>query len=327
MKPSKFRFHLAKAETRGDREVAPPVWTRAFWRGRERTFALTLTDGWLRVADLSEPRSWNEPTQWNFVASLRTPQNTLVEVPTSPDAVRAYFHRVMEEGPLMRVLCEEAGNIIGLARDGRGELRSPGHNTTPTPFRFSFDGEFFDHPLEFWRGELARWQSEESDFSWALRWHFAPDHHERRWMLTRLQRGTRGELENIGRRLLRANAVRIAQSRLQSHDELRVSVSVVPEFQLEWPLIWNKEDAPPTPQEIALWRVVADWFAPSLDVAQARAHECSRVWNNPAFVRIIVSVPCDEPTAHELLETRLQLRDWLRERIGLSDERINELLA
>jgi hypothetical protein len=325
MKTTDFRFHFSQGETRGARAMAPRVWTRAFWRGRWRMFALVVADGWIRCADLSEPRLENEAGQWNFAVAHTTPQNTRLETPSSPDGIRAAFHWAVEEGAVARLFCSESNDFLVLHPHGRGELRSPGN--TATPFRFEIGNDFFGRPLSFWQSEIRRWHSQESDFAFAHRWHFAPDHDERRWMLTRLERGTREELESVGRLLLRLNDARLAQARAYGHDEVRVSVAVVPEIQVEWRLIWNNDEALATPQEIALWRVLAGWFAPRLDVDEARQHECARVWSNPRFAGIALSAPCDEPSAHERLEARLQLRDWLGERAGLTDERIAELLA
>ena len=73
-----------------------------------------------------------------------------------------------------------------------------------------------------------------------------------------------------------------------------------------------------------LWDVWCAFFQPTVRLEtvkqHAAAHADAKSWSHSQAVEVRVR------TSHEQLETRLQLRDWLRERVELSDERIMQLL-
>ncbi len=74
----------------------------------------------------------------------------------------------------------------------------------------------------------------------------------------------------------------------------------------------------------ALWQVWLSHFAPGFDEEKAARHPAIEAVSE-CYVDSIVDL--QGQTAHERLESLLQLRDWLRERVGLPDERIAALLA
>lgn len=328
MKPSDFRFKLQPWETRSDFDGVPHAWTRAHWRGQERTFALALVGGFIRFCNLDDPRVWNEAGEWNFVAGSPMPaeQSQLERGDASAvrDSLERKFRVALVRGDVERLLSlDKAKDWLFLGYDGRGKWLS---HSNPTPFDFRVPDEFWAYSSSFWHEAFTREDPQiVGDFAFAREWHHCGADHI--WLISTLQRGTREEFERVGWWLIRAHTSRLKQARQGGFDTVIVNFEGEPPHHIEWRFLSGSTDQSPLlAQEEPLWRFFIEWFGPRHNTEMARAHPCSAAWQSPQDASWHVFAEADEPSAHELLETRLQIRNWLRERAGLPDERIAQLL-
>lgn len=295
----------------------------AFWRGQSRRFALALHEGFIHFWEPESLEFQSEPSEWVWVVrgSIRAGQNGLV----NPRFLEAAFLPALRQGDLGRLISLSKFHNVFLGAGGSGEICAPSPQREGTPFRFESEDDVFARPASHWLTEIKAWDGDEnSDFYFARRWHDLSDNHKARRIVC-LSRGDWGEMEQIGRLILKLEY----QAGWESDDEYGLCAWIVQRGDLfSWRL--DSEDAdvsydyPANLEE--LWKMWFGFFSPSLNYNFLEQHIATQQ-EPPVYLPFHLSQPPVEPSAHEQLETRLQLRDWLRERVGLSPEQIAELLS
>jgi len=308
----------------------PQTFCEAYWRGKSRLFALALYEGFIHFwePDSLEQLELQEPLEewvWVVAEEVKISNNATV----NSNFLRSVFKPALSRGIVGRLLLLSNNRAVFLDANGHGEVGFINRNAAPSerwmPFRFQAREDFYHLPASYWLEKMKDWQrEEENDFAFALDWLELPSAERARRILC-VSRGDWDEMEQIARLVLKLEY----QAGWESDDEYGMCAWIVQRGDLfSWRL--DSEDADVSydyPANLeALWDTWFGFFSPSLDYNFLEQHIAAKQ-EPPVYLPFHLSHPFTELSAHEQLEVRLQLRDWLSERAQLPPERIAELLS
>ncbi len=310
-------------------KIQAHTFCEAFWRGKTRRFALALHNESLHFWETDSPSGEQlfvlvEPFKVSHTAKI------------NPDFVRHNFEVEWERLRLNRVKVARVitldADTIYLQPDGAGRANVMVSTREKSVYPqeqdawFHFDGgeDVFSLSDGEWQARLQLWTNEENnDFAFALRFPCLSPR-EQRDVLMRPTRGDWNEVEGIARQILDLEGDRIAAQSQEEEEGLLFAQLILQEEDGEWAVELDLLSLDPNSPFGPLWRACFDFFALAPNREMLVRHITAR--ESAKHRSENFSRPFGERTAHEQLETRLQLRDWLRERVELSDERIAQLL-
>ncbi|BCM90547.1 hypothetical protein IAD21_02401 [Abditibacteriota bacterium] len=237
---------------------------------------------------------------------------------------KAVFLRPSGEGLIYRdgLIYHIDATRCSLGRCRWSSSRKPQHFQL-SPFRFEGGDIVFLHSDEYWLAHIQKWnEAKQSDFSFALRWvDETPE--GRAQHLIELEEGNWDELRRIAQLILTLEGHQYCPCNFNEQMTISLKMQYLDE---QITLFTETQGRQLITRRASLWDEWLRFFNLALDYDAAEIHAATSQavregfsWN---YSRLSSRL-----TQHEHLETLLELRDWLRERVGLSDERITELLA
>ena len=302
---------------------APQTFTAGFWRGQTRRFALALHNDNLLFWQPDSPQFQSEPQEWVF--AVEEPILLAVRATLNSHFLVTVLQAALEDRTVGRMLSPSNDNSVFLHPRGTGSISSVQARGREDAACFLFAGgdEVFTQNSSFWLELLAQWTAEpESDFAFALSW-YGKDAEERAQCLTQLSRGDWGEMEQVAQWILalEGHDHYLPHARMQNTLIVRLGY-----FDGQFSLRVSDEEDEFSTRRQSLWNEWLRFFGTSLQwetteryTAASRSADGGFSWD---YFRVSALL-----SQHERLENQLQLRDWLRDQAGLSDQRIAELLA
>ena len=294
--------------------LQPQTYCEAYWRGQRRRFALALHQEYIHFWEPDSPEFQAAPEEWVWVVEGEV--QVLKQTVINPRFLEVTFLHGLECDGWGRRFWLSERSWVRLMSNGIGVLIGPhpGCSTLwQASFRFDAADKLASHAHEWWLEQVEQWTQQDSDYAFVLRW--APmDEEDQAKELVLFARGDWAELERGARWILNLDG--------ELKDSLLATIDLKKD-EVTWRVQSGERGY--TPKRPALWQAWFEFFAPFLDEQKIDAHLCvEETACEGRAVFLPTTLRCD--TAHEQLEIRLQLRDWLRERVGLPDERIAVLL-
>lgn len=326
-----LEFPFAEWEVSGGEIVNAPF--KVEFDGRE--FLLLAANGFVRFCETSSQKHKNQPSEWNFAIgeALRVSATTQV----NPQFVRSLFEDKWKRGEYGRIVFFKE-DLVFLGHDGHSSVWSESHyytiggpnpyGNTSIPFQFDSVDKFDSLPASFWPAQLDKWDADEhSDFRFARDLAHSDENGVARLALD--INGDWSEMERIAHLILETDSnwsnPKYAEFHVFGvyvgikHRELPMLSLVCGEYEWEGMQLSQYDSAFHKPGE--LWNIWLRHFVRGFDEELLAHHVVGDLLQNCNFV---FSCERREKTAHEKMDSLLQLRDWLQDK--LSPERIAQLL-
>jgi len=327
------KFNFQPYEIDREFDGKPHAFTRAFWNGEEREFALALVDGWIRFCEVEKLESG----EWNyaigeFIDGVSNRQKL------SGIFIENVFQRTLSENKIGRLFCLEPSQygeywmewsagwaLIG--PENRGVIKM---HHKKVDFCFCTSLSFMDSSIWEWHEEVEKWQQTDSDFKFGYLWSkLKPT--ERGWAIATFN-GTRAEMEEVAQLIINLDEEFVTQAQ----DELAEHIFVMfklgkqqesAELQSVYYADEDDDDDRTYQRRVLyeLWAIFLRHFKPQLNLSLCEKYTLLDL-DNEYFLFLktgISNLPAS--TAHERLELRLKLAGWLQGKVP--DDQINSLLA
>ena len=317
-------------------KIEAHTFCEAFWRGKTRRFALALFEGYVHFWEPDSEEFLNAPDEWLFCVEGKV---AMAHPEMLPDVLRYWFEQGVRTRRLQ--LSDELSLFLADV-GGKSQLLFHSGEERSGSFSFGRCDRLFSSPASQW----IEWMEKEAletplgyeqlaDLLHELKIPYA-DGLATHLVLTR---GTEAEMRQIAELIFQLEPAWIQQVLNVRRNEGCVGVTVLlhlhkpPRFDSGGTTKNGGWFSLPNPRA-TLWQTLLDYFNPRPDTQFHRdeIEAGRRVFSTgfwPQKYWDDYDWRCDhapELSQHEQLETRLQLRDWLRERANLSNERIAQLL-
>lgn len=306
-------------------KLKPQASCTAFCRGQMRLF-----EGLIHFWEPNSREFQAAPDEWVFcVEGPISVRHHGAKVPSlakvNADFLVSVLQGALEDRRVGRLIRWDASTVAFLQFNGRGTISLVEGHELDTPWAaFSFAGgdEVFSRSAHNWVEQLRdRMNDESSDVSFAARWSIQ-DKNERAEQLIELCSGDWIEVKQSAGWILALEGLDYLAHR--NEESLLYFQWNCFDGQFSFS-VDDEGDEFHTKREL-LWKTWQNFFNPVFNYKVAEQYTAARELARYRF-RWRSSLWSVSLSHHEQLETRLQLRDWLSQRAGLSSERIAELLA
>jgi hypothetical protein len=323
-----LHFNFQQFEIESEFDGKPHAFTRAFWCGEERNFALALVDGWIRFCEVDKLESG----QWNFAVHDRLSKYS-DHIKVDPIFIRNIFKTALIDQNIGRLLCfnelegEKAGQTnekcwFFVDRENQGFIQS---GWEQTPFKLHTSLSITENSITQWSSEIRKSLYEsQSDLAFSFQWHTNQRKHL--WKLLSLENGTQSEMEAVALLLLRVTILFSETDGIEDFENLLVKFKLgtaKEPAELLWfcKNYWEDFEIEKSSGLYLLWEIFLRYFEPCIDLQLFKKY--SALHSIRQYSIMFEASTCST-TAHEQLETHLQLRNWLQGK--LPNEQIESIL-